>query len=213
MDEQYYHNLFLKAKHTINQWKENFVTGKDHVLTKEQSRQHELCWQIIDGQPGVKIEDFHYDQDPDNEESFMENVAFSYLVDQEVVFVNWRPYIENPWTEGEEKNICERDTIVAFANCNDVFMWGCADAYEIENIKSLRELVKEHIRYGFSGTCRWICRRRNNQPQKAVIAIMKKAGAWDEEMEALPENSYDAWCRKKAEERKKKEQEEKKDDT
>lgn len=87
-------------------------------------------------------------------------------------------------------------------NSNDVFMWGCADADDLpyDKIESLYRLVLAH---GEAGKEKWLCIQRNSKPQVCVARDMKTAGAWDEQMEALPENDYDIWCREQAAKREK----------
>lgn len=78
-----------------------------------------------------------------------------------------------------------------YANCNDLFVWGCADLEEL----SLDQL-EEFAGYAENewGTDKWICIQRNVKPQYPIIWDMHIAGAWDDTMEALPDNPYNDSC-------------------
>ena len=130
---------------------------------------------------------------------FDETKALAYLMNEEHIFLNTRPYIENPWAEKENWKVSEKETIVAFVNCNDVFAWGCADAEEISVSEEVREGVTDDLHYllklyldmGHWGVVKWCCIQRNEQPQNPVLKDMKLADMWDDEMENLPKNRYD----------------------
>lgn len=68
-------------------------------------------------------------------------------------------------------------------NCNDVFMWGSADAEDctLDDLPTLLKASTEKF-----GLDKWCCHKRNQRPQEPVIKLMKDAGVWDESMEALP---------------------------
>ena len=87
-------------------------------------------------------------------------------------------------------NYCWHDHAVAwFMNCSDVFAWACADCEPFD----LSELEKFYrMSLGKWGTLKWVCIKRNQQPQPPIIKDMKAQGAWDETMEALPANTMDA---------------------
>lgn len=72
-----------------------------------------------------------------------------------------------------------------FANCNDVFMWGCADCepFDLRDVEELYRASRSKW-----GTTKWACHKRKYPPQAAIITAMKKEGAWDDDMEALREN-------------------------
>ena len=76
-------------------------------------------------------------------------------------------------------------------NCNDIFAWACADAEEVEHgeIQALYDLWLKDRTWG---AAKWCAIKRNQKPQPPVIASMKKAGAWDDAMEALGANTQDA---------------------
>lgn len=72
-----------------------------------------------------------------------------------------------------------------YVNCNDLFMWACADAEPLspDDILPLWRAWKADPKHG---TSKWACVRRGMQPQKPVVKMMKEDGAWDAAMEALP---------------------------
>lgn len=93
-------------------------------------------------------------------------------------------------------NIEEKDGTITtgiYVNANDVFMWGCADVEPIvfndgdspSEIIELYKMVKESP----YGEIKWLCIKRNCQPQYAYVKKLKTEGYWDETFEALPLNS------------------------
>lgn len=118
------------------------------------------------------------------------SMAAGILLMNSVLFVNQRKYVEIDGT-------IAGSTTVIFAICNDVFMWGCADAEAILNdeLKPLFMMWHENNTWG---PVRWICIKRNEKPQGPIVRDMKAAGVWDDVLEALPENYVDAAARAKA---------------
>lgn len=82
------------------------------------------------------------------------------------------------------------ETLVVYVLCNDVFMWGCADAEAITtlDIEPLWRAWRAHPRYGSDAFC---CKHRGVQPQPPLKNLMQAAGCWDAELEALPPNPAD----------------------
>lgn len=82
--------------------------------------------------------------------------------------------------------------------CNDMFAWALADLEELplSEVPILWAMWYADPKWG---DIKWCCIRRNEQPQNPVVEMMKEAGSWDETMEALPENQYDAAWRKEHE--------------
>ncbi|MCK9458540.1 MAG: hypothetical protein M0R80_02790 [Proteobacteria bacterium] len=74
-------------------------------------------------------------------------------------------------------------------NCSDVFAWACADSEPLmfDDLAAIYKIKNEKW-----GIVKWCCKKRNQKPQKPVERDMKIDGAWDAEMEALPENTMDA---------------------
>ena len=82
--------------------------------------------------------------------------------------------------------------LVLLMNCNDVFAWACADCEPLEysEIEQLYRASRDKW-----GSTKWVCVKRNQQPQPPIVKDMMKEGAWDETMEALPSNTMDAETR------------------
>ena len=116
----------------------------------------------------------------DGVENYDEEGMVLYLLQKGRLLCNGRKYLD-------EKGVVYPETIVLFLICNDTFGWACADAEEIayNELPELYKAVKADERYGDT---KWVCKKRNLQPQQPLIEIMKEAGVWDEAMEALPKN-------------------------
>ncbi len=115
-----------------------------------------------------------------------EELALSILLKNDMLFCNERQY-----TEYNDKAILG-STIVLFVICNDIFAWGCADAEDLP-LSELPNLYKMWEKDPKWGTAKWCCFRRKEKPQGPVAEAMKKHGSWDDELEKLPENYYDAY--------------------
>jgi len=108
------------------------------------------------------------------------------LLEEDVLFLNSRKFVEYGSIEAKD------ETLVLFLNCNDVFIWGCADGESVtmDELPVLFELFELNNTYG---PVKWVCIKRNEKPQKPLADQMKAADFWDEEMEKLPDNYYDKW--------------------
>ena len=87
-------------------------------------------------------------------------------------------------------------TTCVFLLLNDIFAWGCADAECVtsgdgDSTSELAQLHKLWLLDKEWGAVKWACLKRNERPQRPVMEMMKKDGAWDAELEALPDNYYD----------------------
>ena len=116
---------------------------------------------------------------------FDENFAAAWLLTKEIVFVYERHFFHNV---KKPQNI-NGPTIVLFVSCNDVFLWGAADA-ECVTLDELEELFCECVRFKSYGSARWVCKKRQMKPQEPLEKMMKDAGAWDDIMENLPDNEF-----------------------
>lgn len=114
---------------------------------------------------------FTYD---DGEEDCNLELALSILLRDEVLFCN-----------------TGKTTVVLFVIANDVFAWGCADV-EHFTTADISVLYKMHAADKRWGRIRWLCIQRNQKPQGPVMQSMKADGAWDDVLDALPENYFDA---------------------
>jgi hypothetical protein len=120
---------------------------------------------------------------------FDEDVALAYLLLDGVVFCNQRKYLNIDGTTAGY-------VTVIFMNCNDVFIWACADGEALINddIKPLFLAWHTDKHYG---PLRWVCIKRQEKPQSPLVRDMKAAGFWDDVMEALPENTFDSYNKNK----------------
>jgi hypothetical protein len=120
---------------------------------------------------------------------FDENAALGHLLLDEILFCNQCKYVEIDGT-------ATQFTTVIFMLCNDVFMWGCADGEPLLNddIEPLFMMWHENKKWG---PTRWVCIKRNEQPQGPIVRDMKIDGAWDAVMDALPANIVDVFNAKK----------------
>lgn len=57
-----------------------------------------------------------------------------------------------------------------FINCNDVFLWGCADGHEFEpaDIPDIMQAIEDCKPDLYYGPILWIARKRNMRPQGAM---------------------------------------------
>lgn len=82
---------------------------------------------------GLTFEDFvhRWPIDGNQRIHFQEERALAYLLNEDVLFINSRPYIQNPWSKPEHREVSGSETIVVFVECNDLFAWGFSDAENI----------------------------------------------------------------------------------
>jgi hypothetical protein len=116
--------------------------------------------------------------DDDDEEHFEEELALAAMLKARVLFCNGRKYLE--WDNSGPAG----DTTVLFVNCNDLFVWGSADAEDLPS-NEIGALYKAWMADKTWGVSKWCCHRRGWKPQKPIIKLMKEAGVWDDDMEAL----------------------------
>lgn len=117
-----------------------------------------------------------------DQDDFDAELMLSLLLEDGALFASAKPYLEGKEVQGP--------TIVLFVNCNDVFVWGCADAEPLpyDQIPKLYKMVVEDSTWGAS---KWCCIQRNQKPQKPVVEAMKANNSWNDILESLPENKYD----------------------
>lgn len=127
-----------------------------------------------------------------DEEIFAEDMAIIYLMSKGVLI---------PLNALSSEN---KKTIGLYVNCSDTFVWACSDCEEIESSErigsNLHSLYMEVRKNAIYGSTIWVCKKRNEQPMIELKRRMIDKGVWTEELEALPENKYSAWCRMKKEE-------------
>jgi hypothetical protein len=117
----------------------------------------------------------------EQEEEPSEEAMLAILLLEDVLFSNCRKYVAD-WSG---KNIAEvaGPTVVLYVLCNDVFFWGCADAEDLDDddIAPLYHMSRKPF-----GAQRWVALKRKMRPQYPYVKMMRDAGAWDEELDALP---------------------------
>lgn len=130
-----------------------------------------------------------------NRTEFDREKALAYLLTEEVVFVNSRPYVKNPEAPKDKQEI-GGETVIVFVNSNDVFAWAAATAetvatnYDNTNTgiekNELYRLLSYVLEDGRWGSTKYACWKRNLQPQKPLVAKLKEEGVWDDWWDALP---------------------------
>lgn len=114
---------------------------------------------------------------PPQETIFEPEQALARLLAEEIVFLNDHRY-KDDWPEAARK----RPSLNVI--CNDIFAWACSDAETIDydDIQGVYDAWLENHEFG---PAKWCAIKRNIKPQAPVIEAMKKAGVWDERMDAL----------------------------
>ncbi len=140
-------------------------------------------------------EDTIYNKEDDGYVWIDENKALACLLAADICFLN---VVKDKWSDNY--------TTVVYVIANDIFVWGSADAECISNsdheekseIYALYKLWKENNNWG---PIKWLCLKRNEQPQNPIKEDMIKDGYWDAALESLPPNYY--WTKIKEENDKK----------
>ena len=78
----------------------------------------------------------------------------------------------------------DNDEIILEINANDIFYWGCADSEELRYSEIL-DFYKMATTENY-GEIKWVCRKRKLRPQIPWVEILKKEGAWTDELESYP---------------------------
>lgn len=110
-------------------------------------------------------------QDGRQEEIFEEERALAALLMSESVFLNDHWWAKE-WPE-EARNLTSIN-----ANCNDIFMWGCADAEEIP-YRELRSVYDHWVKDPREGVSVWCMKQRKQMPQRPVDKAIRAAAIWD----------------------------------
>jgi len=75
-----------------------------------------------------------------------------------------------------------------YVNCGDTFAYAYADAEPLpsgdeRSIWALYDLIRRH---GERGAILWCCQRRGGRPLPEVEKLLREAGCWASELDALP---------------------------
>lgn len=112
-----------------------------------------------------------YPDMPEKEMVFEKSKALAWLLNNEIVFLNNHWWMKD-WPEEARK----RTSINV--NCNDVFMWACAEAEPL-NYEDIQDLYDHVVKDPCWGSAVWCIKKRNMMPQRPVRKAIEKAGIWD----------------------------------
>ena len=116
----------------------------------------------------------------------------AHLLEENVLFLSSHKYVC-----GENDDLISKtETLILHLNCSDVFAWAFSDGEDV-SYDELPELFALYESNPKCGTIQWVCMKRNQKPQAPMVKYMKENNGWNEVMEALPENKYDAYCKEK----------------
>lgn len=153
----------------------------DNIIEEMQKR----VWFEMDWSAKNDEGDRLFPNKPEKEMIFKDNVALSVLLFTEVIFLNDH-WWENSWPE-EARKITSLNV-----NVNDVLMWGCADAIEME-YDELQTVYEYWEKDPIWGTAVWYCKKQNLMPQKPVAEEIRKMGIWDIDNMGLQNNPTDSY--------------------
>lgn len=107
--------------------------------------------------------------------------ALAELIRDEVLHFVDRRYLHDHTDE-----IAGRTTLLVVV-CSQLFGWGGTDCEDLpfDEILPLYQARRGDPAWGVA---KWCCRRRGMQPQRSIREALKKAGAWDADMQALSRN-------------------------
>lgn len=108
--------------------------------------------------------------------------ALAALLAAEQVFLNTNWNMKS-WPEEA------RETLVVYANCNDVFMWGCADAEDV-SYDQINEVFDHWVKDPAWGVAVWCIQRRGLMPQPPVERLIRCGGIWDLDAMGLKESPF-----------------------
>ena len=96
--------------------------------------------------------------------------------------------VDRDWRNRDGVNRLE--TITLSVNANDLFTWAASESVDIPDMAALESYyhtIKTEPKYG---SWKWACKHENLQPQNPVADLMREAGVWDSEMDALRPNNW-----------------------
>jgi len=119
-----------------------------------------------DNKDGLIVKDSY-----EGEEEFNYEAAMTVLLLEKKIILN-SYWWQKDW--GEE----QRNIISAMVVCNDVFIWGSADA-EALDFKELKDLFNHYEKDPIWGTEVWCIKKRGIMPQQPVFEAIQAGKIWD----------------------------------
>lgn len=103
-----------------------------------------------------------------------------------VLLIKEKAFLNDHWWEDDWPEAAKRMPSVN-VSCNDVFMWGCADAETIayRDIPAVYEHFEKDPDWGVDV---WCIKHRGMMPQKPVYDRIKAGGIWDLDAMGLEPN-------------------------
>ena len=121
----------------------------------------------------------------DGKEEIDDTLALQWLVEQDLVFVNFFPFA---YKKGDPATMY---SMQVFVSVNDAFMWGCSDSEHIKDENDLTRLMHYVIQDPRWGAYKWAAVKRNEQLQGPIVRDLKNTVHWNAAMDCLPENKID----------------------
>lgn len=128
------------------------------------------------------IIDRNHTGDPSKKRKPEPEKALAILLVEEQVFLNTNWFKEN-WPDDAKK------TTVLYANCNDVFAWGCADAESVE-YDEIVDVFEHWMKDPDWGVAVWCIKKCNMMPQPPVERLIRRAGIWNLDEMGLRESPF-----------------------
>ena len=97
-------------------------------------------------------------------------------------------FLSTHWSEKEWPEEA-RQGLVIYANCNDVFAWGCADGEAVRH-DEIVDLFDHWDKDRDWGAAVWCARKRRLMPQPPVERIIRHAGIWNLDTMGLAESPF-----------------------
>lgn len=121
----------------------------------------------------------HYN-DGSTEVEYDEENVLRYLIECGFIFVGFVRIHEDLLDD----DVYHRGTILGlYVNCNDAFVWACADGQSVCSVAELGEIYElTKTKKVYAGII-WAAHKRKVKPQEAVVNDMKRRGEWDETLD------------------------------
>lgn len=116
-------------------------------------------------------------------ECFEEEYALAIFLMLDIVFTNTY-WWEKSWDEKA------RSITGLFVNCNDVFMWACAESEDLL-FSEIKDLYEHFLLDRNTGSVVWCIKKRKMMPQKPFYDEIQKKGIWNlDEMGLAPNPTW-----------------------